>query len=687
MPTKKVEFVNREISWLSFNERVLQEATDKTVPLIERIKFLGIFSNNRDEFFRVRVATLKRMVKLGKKAIEVTGDDPIKVLKKIQEIVLAQQNLFEITYQSILKELEGHKVFVINEKQLSKEQGLYVREYFHQVVRPTLVPIMLDENTKFPDLKEKVTNLLVKFNNKSKNTGYAVLEVPSMVLSRIVVLPSDSDTKFIILLDDVIRYCLEDIFYIFEFKNIEAYTFKQTMDAELDIDNDITKSIVEKLSKSLKKRKKGAPVRLIYDSRMAPDLYEFMITKLKVNKNDNLIPGGRYHNFKDFMNFPNLGKPELAYEPLPPLPYPGLDKGHKSMFDIIRKKDILLTFPYQSFSHIIDMLREAAIDPKVISIKITLYRVAKNSNIINTLINAVKNGKSVTVVLELQARFDEEANLYWADRLQDEGVKVIFGVPGLKVHSKVFLITRKVGNKLEHFAHIGTGNFNEATASIYSDHSLLTADKRLTAELQKIFTFFSNNFKTGTYKHLLVSPFFMRKRFMKLINHEIKNAKEGKSASIQLKMNNLSDPEFISKLYEASKAGVKIKMVVRGVCSLIPGIKGLSENIEAISIVDRFLEHSRIFIFGNGGNELYFLSSADWMVRNLDYRVEIACPIYDKDIQKELKTFMDMQFKGNVKARIIDGTRNNKYRKIEADKPFRAQYELYGYFKNKLKNK
>jgi polyphosphate kinase len=685
MPTKKVELINREISWLYFNERVLQEAADKSVPLVERIKFLGIFSNNRDEFFRVRVATLKRMVKLGKKAQAVTGDDPEKVLRKIQSIVLAQQKLFEETYLQILLELESHNVFIINEEQLNKEQGQFVRNYFHQVVRPMLVPIMLDNEGKFPDPKEKVTNLLVKLSQKSKVNKYALLELPSPLIPRILILPGSANKQHLILLDDVIRYCLDEIFYIFEYKSIEAYTFKLTRDAELDIDNDVTKSMVEKLSKSLTKRKKGAAVRLIYDHKMTPDLFDFLLRKMKLTKKDNLIPGGRYHNFKDFMSFPDLGKPELQYTPMPPVPYPELAKGHKSMFDILRKKDMLLTFPYQSFSHIIDLLREAAIDPKVSSIKIALYRVANNSNIINTLINAAKNGKSVTVVMELQARFDEKANLYWASKLQEENVKVIFGVPGLKVHAKIFLITRKNGRQTEHFGHIGTGNFNERTALIYSDHSLLTADKRITAELQKVFTFFHNNLKASSFNHLLVSPFYMRKRLMKLINNEIKNAKDGRFASIHLKMNNFSDPEFISKLYEASKAGVKIKMIVRGICSLIPGIKGMSENIEAISIVDRFLEHSRIFVFANNGDELYYLSSADWMARNLDFRIEVATPVYDKDIQKSIKCFLDLQFKGNVKARIIDGTRKNSYRKISADKPFRAQYAIYEHFKNKLK--
>ncbi|HET6242947.1 MAG: polyphosphate kinase 1 [Bacteroidetes bacterium] len=688
MSTKKVEVINREISWLSFNERVLQEACDPTVPLIERIKFLGIFSNNRDEFFQVRVATIKRMAKIGKKAQEIIGENPSKVLKEIQEIVIKQQKLFESTYKNLLKEFEKQNIFIINESQLSKKQGEFVKNYFHQVVRPTLVPIMLDDSLAFPYLKEKATHLLVKLNShkKSIKAKHAVLEVPSSALSRFVVLPSEQNKHYIIILDDVIRYCLNDIFLIFDFKSIEAHTIKLTRDAELDIDNDINKSLIEKITKSLKKRKTGAPVRLVYDGEMAPDLLNLLTTKLKLNENDNLIPGGRYHNFKDFMNFPDIGLAELRYQAMPCFAHPDFAKKHKNMFEVIRKKDVLLTYPYQSFGHVIDLLREAAIDPDVLAIKISLYRVAKNSNIINTLVNAQKNGKSVTVILELQARFDEEANIYWANKLQDEGVKVIFGVPGLKIHAKLFLITRKNGSKTEEYAHIGTGNFNENTSGIYSDHSLLTADKRITMEVIKLFNFFTNNFKTNTYRHLIVSPFSMRKRFIQLINNEIKNANAGKKAFIHIKLNNITDAVLIEKLYEASKAGVKIKMMIRGVCSLIPGIKKFSQNIEVISIVDRFLEHSRIFAFCNEGEELYFLSSADWMVRSMDHRVEVACPIYDKQIQKEIKDFMNIQFKGNIKSRVINGERNNSYRKIDSDKPVRAQYELYEYFRNKLQN-
>lgn len=684
MGEKNIRFINRDLSWLSFNARVLQEAADPNVPLLERLKFLGIYSNNQDEFFKVRVATLKRMTSLGKKAIEIVGDDPLKILRQIQLTVIKQQKEFESTYAAILKELEKHKIYIINEKQLTKEQGEFVRNYFRQNVRLHLVPIMLDHVKEFPYLKDKAIYLLTRLNRKDKKNKNALVEIPSNIISRFLVLPIQKDKTYIILLDDVIRYCMDEIFSVFEYDTAEAYTIKLTRDAEIDIDNDINSSLVEKLSKGLKKRKTGQPVRLVYDSAIAPELFELLIKKLKLKRDDNLIPGGRYHNFRDFMSFPKVGDDSLRYPPLPPLSHKELIN-QNSIFEVIKKKDILLMFPYQRFDHIIDLLREAAIDPKVTSIKMTLYRAAKQSAVINALINAARNGKSVTVLVELQARFDEEANIYWANKLQEEGVKVIFGIQGLKVHAKLFLISRKEGSKNTLYAHVGTGNFNEVTATIYTDFSLLTCDKRVTTEVAKVFDFFTDNFKIGNYKHLLVSPFFMRKKFISLINNEIKNAEKGKPAYMYIKLNSLSDEEMVKKLYEASKAGVKIKIMVRGICSLVPGIKGLSENIEVYSLVDRFLEHARVFIFANGGNELYYISSADWMVRNLDFRVEVAAPVYDNNLQRVIKKIFEMQLNGNVKVRIINEKQDNSYRKKSNDEPtFRAQIEIYNYFKNKL---
>lgn len=681
MITKKVLLINRELSWLAFNERVLQEANDKSVPLIERIKFLGIFSNNRDEFFRVRVATLKRIVKHQKKAEELMGENPTLLLDKIQKTVIEQQNKFETIYQGILKELGKKNIAILNEKELSRTQGTFVKNYFKDKIMPTLFPIMLDNSMPFPYLKDKSGYLIIKLGKteKEKKSKYALIEVPTDVHSRFVVLPKEKEKNFIILLDDVIRYCLEDVFQNFEHNYIESYNIKLTRDAEIDMDNDISKSFVEKISKGLKARKKGQPVRLVYDSRIAPDILEFIMKKIKLGKEDNPIPGGRYHNFKDFISFPNVGAPDLSYKKIQPVKHPDL-KNQRSVFKVISQKDVMITYPYQSFDHIIDMLREASIDPKVQSIKITLYRAGKVSNVVKALINAVKNGKTVTAVIELRARFDEESNIHWAEKLQEEGAKVIYGVPSLKVHSKMFCITRKEGGKNKLYAHIGTGNFNEDTSKVYTDHSLLTADPRITEEVEKVFGFYEDNFKSGNYKHLLVSPFFMRKRLIQLIDQEIKNAKAKKPAYIILKLNNLVDAIMIKKLYEASASGVKIKLIVRGICSLVAGVKGISDNIEAISIVDKFLEHSRVFVFCNAGEEKYFISSADWMTRNLDHRSEVAVPVYDKNIQLQLKKIIHTLWSDNTKARVLGSTQNNEYKKSKGKK-IRAQEELFTLFK------
>jgi polyphosphate kinase len=683
MTKKNIILINRELSWLAFNDRVLQEAEDETVPLIERIKFLGIYSNNRDEFFRVRVATLKRIVKHQKKAEGLMGEHPKRLLDKIQKIVIEQQNKFERTYQAIISSLEKHNIFIINEKQLNTEQEHFVREYFREKVMPSLFPIMLDHASSFPYLKDKSGYLIIKLgrNSKTKKSKYALIEVPTETLSRFVVLPKDKENNYIILLDDVIRVCLEEIFPNFEHDYIEAYNIKLTRDAEIDIDNDLSKSLLEKLSKGLKDRKKGQPVRLVYDGQIAPDMLDFIMKKIKLRKEDNPIPGGRYHNFKDFISFPNIGAAELSYKKQAPLKHPDL-ADQANLFKVIRKKDVLLTYPYQSYEHIVDLLREASIDPKVQSIKITLYRVAKNSNIVKALINAVKNGKDVTAVVELQARFDEEANIYWSDKLQEEGAKVIYGVPGLKVHSKMFLITRKEAGKIHQYAHIGTGNFNGDTSRIYTDHTLLTANKHLTEEVEKVFTFYSDNTKPGNYKHLLVSPFFMRKRIVQLINREIRNAKNGNKASIILKLNNLVDPGLIKKLYEASSHGVQIKLIIRGICSLVAGVKGLSDNIEAISIIDKFLEHSRVFIFYNNGEEKYFLSSADWMTRNLDHRSEVAVPVYDNRLQQQIRKMIYILWSDNTKARILGSKQDNEYRRNDSPK-VRAQESIYQLLKPK----
>lgn len=675
-------FINREISWLSFNERVLQEAADPTTPLVERMKFLGIFSNNRDEFYRVRVATIRRLSKLGKKAVAIYGDDPVDLLQKLQRKVIDQQNRFEEIYQELKGALALNNIFIINEKQLNEKQQKYIKEYFHNDLTPTLFPLMVDDTKPFPYMKDKSSYLFVRLVStiEKNKTKYALIEVPSKVVSRFVILPQEGEKKFIILLDDVIRFCVDEIFSVFGYTAKEAINIKLTRDAELDIDSDVSKSMLEKISKSVKDRKKGQPVRFVYDSTMSKDMLSFIMRKLGMDKKDNAIPGGRYHNFKDFINFPNIGSPELVYQHPRPLEHKYLVDNNRSVLDIVREKDILLHYPYHTFNHIITLLREASIDPTVESIKITLYRVADSSKIANSLINAVKNGKKVTVLVELQARFDEENNIYWANKLQEEGAHVIYGVPGLKVHSKLFLITRREKGKEVKYAHIGTGNFNEKTARIYTDFSLITANKQITDEIKKVFDFYADNFKIGTYKHLAVAPFYMRKIFTAQINKEITNAKAGKKAYAILKMNSLVDKEMIKKLYEASQAGVKITLIVRGACSLVTEAAGFSDNISAYSIVDKYLEHTRVLIFCNNGDEKMYITSADWMNRNFDNRSEVAVPIYDLDVKKQINDIIQIQLSGNTKVRIIDKLQQNNYKTIKSgEKKIRVQDEIYQY--------
>ena len=676
-------FINREISWLSFNERVLQEAADSSVPVIERLRFLGIFSSNLDEFFRVRIATLKRLVVLGKQARQTIHFKPKRILTEVQRIVLEQSKLFEETYTDIQQELKRHKIFIINEKQLNPEQGAFVKNYFDENVRPALVPIMINQVKTFPYLKDKVIYLAVKLSTKGKprDKQYSLIEVPTDVVNRFLILPSQNQNQYIILLDDIIRYNLPEVFSFFPYNRIEAYTIKVTRDAELDIDNDISQSFIDKISKSVKARQKGNPVRFVYDSAIPKDLLDFIKNKMKLHESDNLIPGGRYHNFKDFMRFPAIGKKDLMYEKLKPLQHKLL-KANQSYFEVLKKQDVMLHYPYQGFSHFIEFLREAAIDPNVKTIKITLYRVARKSMVINALINAAQNGKHVVAILELQARFDEEANINWAKLLQEQGIQVIYGVPGLKVHSKLCLVSRmERGGKLRYYANLTTGNYNELTSQVYCDDSLLTSDTRITKEVEDVFDFFEKNYKVHNYKHLVLSPQSTRSRFIKLIDSEVDFARRGKKAAIFLKLNSLVDEEMILHLYAASKAGVKIRIIIRGTCGLLAGVPGLSENIEAISIIDKQLEHSRIFIFENGGNELFYISSSDWMARNLDTRIEVSCPIYDAKIQRELRNIMEIQWSDNVKARIVDPLQLNHHKPGDG-KRIRAQEAIYEYLKN-----
>jgi polyphosphate kinase len=673
-------YIPKEISWLSFNERVLQEAENKEVPIIERFKFLGIYSNNLDEFFRVRVATLKRLTHFGEKSKEILGYSPKTTLKKIHETVLEQNSRFEKIYSSLIQELEKHKIHIVNEKQLNTEQAEFVRNYFISEVRSRLMPFLIEADSDLPNLTDDAIFLaIILRNGKKGEKRYALMEIPNTLLPRFIVLPEINEEKYIIYLDDIIRYGLKDIFFIFNCDEVSAYTIKLTKDAELEIVDDISESYIEKLSKSLHQRKKGTPVRFIYDRKMPDDLLKLLKKKLNFGPDDVVIPAERYHNFKDFMRFPNLGKKKFYHEPLVPIPHRDIQPG-KSILSALKKKDIMLYFPYHPFDHFIDLLRESSIDPYVTSIQITLYRLARNSNVINALMNAARNGKNVTTVVELQARFDEEANILWGNKLMEEGIKVIYGVPGLKVHSKLLLITKVKGDITQRYAAIGTGNFNEDTARIYTDCLLLTTELKITNEVQKAFNFFNVNYKKDNYYHLVLSPYSLRNKINLLIENEIKNAKAGKKAYIHLKLNNITDTEIINTLYEASSAGVNIRLIVRGMNSLVPGIRDVSENIKVIGIVDRFLEHSRFMIFRNGGKEEVFITSADLMTRNLDHRIEVTCPVFDKTLKNELKNIFNILWNDNVKARKLDSTLSNKFVK-SGKKEYRSQIEVYNYLR------
>ena len=677
-----MELVNRELSWLSFNERVLQEAMDENVPLVERMRFLGIYSNNMDEFFRVRVANVKRIISIKKNTVQGYSGTASELLEDIRSVVLKQQEMFEDTYKEILQQLQTKNIYQLTEKNLSHSQRVEVANFFHSDLKHEIVPIILDAKNPFPKLRDKNIYLAVRLEKEnSKKVLFALIQIPT-TFPRFYQM-QDGDSSYFMLIDDIIRLHLDSIFTIFDVKDMEAYTFKFTRDAELNLDDDLSVSFIEKMEQSLQNRKKGEPVRFVYDHKMPTDLKNYLLKSLNLKSGVNAIPGGRYHNFKDFADFPDFGKKELVYAKLKPLDHPDL-LNTKSYLDIFSKKDVLLHFPYQKFDYVVDTIREAAIDPTVRSIKINVYRVAHNSQIMNALLNAVSNGKEVVVIFELQARFDEENNLYWAERMKEQGAKVIYGIQGLKVHSKLLKIARVVKGKEQIIAFIGTGNFHEKTAKIYSDVGYFTANPAITQEVRKVFRLMENNIERGVYRNLLVSPFNNRRKLTGLIQQEINNAKKGLPSGICIKINNLVDVKMIDKLYQASQAGVNIKLNVRGVCCLVPGIKNQSERIEVIGIVDRFLEHARFFIFENNGDPLYFISSADWMERNLDKRIEVGAPILDKVLQNELQTIFGLQWSDNQKSREVDKKLKNKYHKNKLDVPVRSQMALYEYYRNQL---
>lgn len=684
----KQKVIIRDISWLSFNSRVLQEAADETVPLRERIKFLGIFSNNLDEFFRVRVATLNRMIQVKPATNMHLEASPQTILHDIQEKVVRQQKEFDRVWNEILRELKKEKIFLINETQLNRPQKKYITEYFNDEIRSNIVPLMIESIQTFPTLSDKSIYLACKMSAKNNSIPerFALVSVPARRLSRFVLLPSKQNEHNIILLEDVIRFCLPHIFSYFGYNVFSAHIIKVTRDAEIDIDNDIDTSIIQKLEKALKNRKRGKPVRFIFDKEIDASLLTYLIKRLGLTGKDNLIPGGRIHNFKDFINFPEAVFKQKSTRKKP-FVHPLL-KDVNRITDVILQKDVLLTFPYHSFDSLTDLLREAAIDPDVKSIKITFYRLASRSKIINALTNAVRNGKSVTVVIELRARFDEEANLEWKEELEDAGVKVLIGLPDQKVHAKICLIKKIVKGRTVHYGFVGTCNLNEQTARIYSDHCLLTSDRFIMADLNRVFHYLEQpKTRLGflkACKTLLVSPVGLRRQLIQLIDREIKAANAKKPAAITLKLNSLSDEILINKLYEAARAGVELNMVVRGIFCMLTENKKFKEPVHAISIVDEYLEHARVMIFHNAGKEKVFISSADWMVRNLDHRVEVTCPIFEKDIQEELKDILNIQLADNIKARKLDNELSNQYINPRNTKKIRSQVDTYNYLYRKL---
>ncbi|OQP34688.1 MULTISPECIES: polyphosphate kinase 1 [Pantoea] len=674
-------YIEKELSWLSFNERVLQEAADKTNPLIERMRFLGIYSNNLDEFYKVRFADLKRRILIGEE--QGSPGLPRHLLKKIQQRVMKSEQEFDGLYNELLLELARNQIFLINERQLSPNQQIWLRHYFKHELRQHISPILINHDTDLTEfLKDDYTYLAVEII-RGEDIRYALLEIPSDKVPRFVNLPAESPRrrKPMILLDNILRYCLDDIFKgFFDYDALNAYSMKMTRDAEYDLVTEMESSLLELMSSSLKQRLTAEPVRFVYQRDMPDAMVELLRNKLTISNYDSIVPGGRYHNFKDFIGFPDVGKSNLVNRPLPQIRHIGFD-GFRNGFDAIRDRDILLYYPYHTFEHVLELLRQASFDPSVLAIKINIYRVAKRSRIMDAMIHAAYNGKKVTVVVELQARFDEEANISWAKRLTEAGVHVIFSAPGLKIHAKLFLISRREGDEVVRYAHIGTGNFNEKTARLYTDYSLLTADARITNEVRRVFNFIENPYRPVSFEHLLVSPQNSRQMLYQLIDAEIANAQQGNPSGITLKINNLVDNGLVDRLYAASGAGVKVNLLVRGMCSLIPDLPGISENIRVISIVDRYLEHDRVYIFENGGDKKVFLSSADWMTRNIDHRIEVAVSILDPRVKQRILDIIAILFSDTVKARIVDKELGNRYVPRGNRRKVRSQLAIYDYIK------
>ncbi|HCE4672392.1 TPA: polyphosphate kinase 1 [Vibrio parahaemolyticus] len=675
-------YIEKELSWLSFNERVLQEAADKTVPLIERIRFLGIFSNNLDEFYKVRFADVKRRILINQ---ERGGSDNSKrLLSKMQAKALKLNEQFDELYSELIREMARRRIFLVNEHQLDEAQEKWITKYFRKEVMPHITPLLMkDEIDVLQFLKDEYAYIAVELR-KEAHSQYALIEIPTDHLPRFVMVPEQKGKrrKTIILLDNIIRYCLDELFKgFFDYDELAGYAMKMTRDAEYDLRNEIEYSLLEQMSAGVNQRLTAMPVRFVYEREMPQEMLNFLCSKLRISNYDNLIPGGRYHNFKDFIAFPNVGREYLENKPMPPMKCADFE-GYANSFEAIKAKDILLYYPYHTFDHIGELVRQASFDPKVLSIKINIYRVAKDSRLMNSLIDAVHNGKNVTVVVELQARFDEEANIEWSKVLTEAGVHVIFGAPGLKIHSKLLMISRREGDDIIRYAHIGTGNFHEKTARIYTDFSLLTADQEITNEVRNVFGYIENPYRPVKFNHLMVSPRNSRTQIYRLIDNEIANAKAGKKAGLTIKVNNLVDKGIVTRLYAASNAGVKINMIIRGMCALVPGIEGVSENIRIISIVDRFLEHPRVVITHNDGDPQVYISSADWMTRNIDHRIEVAVPVRDPRLKQRIIDITNIHFTDTVKARLIDKEMSNSYVPRGNRKKVRSQVAIYDYLKN-----
>ena len=673
---------NRELSWLVFNDRVLQEAQDKSVPLMQRFKFLGIFSNNQDEFVKVRVAKLIRLSRLKglKGAQAAKARAAAEVLPLLYARMSESQEKFDEIYYGILAEMAEIGINVVNERRLTEGQEQFCADYYASVVSERIVPLLIRKTTKMPFIGDGDIYLAVKMTGgKGKNVRYAFIQIPvSSACPRFVELPSAEGRRDIIFLDDIIRLCLREIFFMFSCETISAHTFRVVRDAQIEMDGDISKSLMEKMEEGIENRYRGNPVRLIYDRDMPEDLLSLIVSKLSLKLGPSLDPGGRYHLKRDLMKFPRVC-PRLEEKLPAPMRHPAIAP-FAGVFKATAKRDVMLHFPYHTFNHVIDFLREAAIDPKVESISITLYRTAEHSKVINALIGAAKNGKRVTVIMELLARFDEGQNIEYADILQRAGVRVIDGVAGLKVHCKLILAERRERGGVKGYAYIGTGNFNESTAKIYSDFGLLTCRREIVSETRAVFDSIVSH-KPLSCKELLVAPYNMRARFEELAEEEIKQAKKGRKAYIKAKFNSLTDPEMINLLYRASRAGVRISLIVRGACCLQPGVEGLSENIRVISIIDIYLEHARMAIFCGGGEEKYFILSADWMTRNLNRRIEVGTPVYDPAIRRQLTQVLEMQWGDTVKARDMAVFGANEYVKGEGEERCRSQLALHDFYK------